>query len=146
MPENGSYLSRDQVLRADDLEREEVEVPEWGGKILCRCLTALERSELRELSIADHSVEDSYVVTLNDGREIRLRKDYDTHVVVRGTIEQDGSQKFELEDVELLNRKNPKVIERISAVIGRLSALDEEHVDELGKDSEDQPSDVSSSV
>ena len=38
-------LTADDILRAEDLPRELVEVPEWGGAVYVRGLTAWERSE-----------------------------------------------------------------------------------------------------
>ena len=38
-------LSRDDILKAEDLTTEEVDVPEWGGTVLVRGLTGRERDE-----------------------------------------------------------------------------------------------------
>jgi len=38
-------LSKDDILHAEDLRTEEVDVPEWGGTVLVRGLTGRERDE-----------------------------------------------------------------------------------------------------
>jgi len=38
-----TLLTRDQILQAQDIARETVSVPEWGGSVLVRGLTGQER-------------------------------------------------------------------------------------------------------
>ena len=38
-----SYLSADDILNADDLPREPVEVPEWGGTVLVQGMSGTDR-------------------------------------------------------------------------------------------------------
>jgi hypothetical protein len=39
-------LTRSQILQIDDLEREEVDVPEWGDTVVLRTLTGAERAKM----------------------------------------------------------------------------------------------------
>ena len=39
----GTLLTKDEILRADDLRLERVEVPEWGGEVVLRTMTGTER-------------------------------------------------------------------------------------------------------
>jgi len=48
-------LNKEQILRADDLKTEEVDVPEWGGSVRVRVLTGTERDAF-ESSIYDSCV------------------------------------------------------------------------------------------
>lgn len=41
-----AILTREQILGADDLPHVEVEIPEWGGAVYVKRLTAKERLEL----------------------------------------------------------------------------------------------------
>ena len=38
-----TYLTRDAILEAEDIETEEVAVPEWGGNVLVRGLSGTQR-------------------------------------------------------------------------------------------------------
>ena len=42
-PARPVLLTRDLILKADDIQTREVEVPEWGGTVLIRALTGTER-------------------------------------------------------------------------------------------------------
>ena len=44
-------LSKEQILQADDLKTETVEVPEWGGDVLLRELRGRERDAFEEGSM-----------------------------------------------------------------------------------------------
>ena len=44
-------LSRDQILEADDLKTEEIEVPEWNGSVVVRELRGRERDAFEEGSL-----------------------------------------------------------------------------------------------
>ena len=48
-------LNRDAILKAQDLKREIVDVPEWGGEVYVRGFTALEKEEveIRSMSMVD---------------------------------------------------------------------------------------------
>ena len=38
-------LTREQILKADDMTTERVPVPEWGGEVLVKSLTGRQRDE-----------------------------------------------------------------------------------------------------
>ena len=40
-----TILTRDQILQANDLVTETVEVPEWGGSVFVKSLTGVERDQ-----------------------------------------------------------------------------------------------------
>jgi hypothetical protein len=40
---SGSYLTRDAILQAPDLQGEDVAVPEWGGTVRVRGLSGAQR-------------------------------------------------------------------------------------------------------
>ena len=39
----GALLTKEQMLAADDIKSERVEVPEWGGDVMVRGLTGTQR-------------------------------------------------------------------------------------------------------
>ena len=45
------FLNREAILAAEDLPRELVEVPEWGGAVYVRALTGAERDQFEASKI-----------------------------------------------------------------------------------------------
>ena len=41
-------LSRDQILKAKDIKKETVNVPEWGGKVIVMGMTGKRRDEFEQ--------------------------------------------------------------------------------------------------
>ena len=111
-------LSRDDVLKADDLVTEEVDVPEWGGTVLVRGMTGRERDEF-ELSVMDQR---SGRANLANGR---------AKIVIRCTVDDDGKRLFDAADVDVLGAKSAAALDRVFAVASRLSALGPGDVEEL---------------
>ena len=106
-------LTRDQILAADDLPRETVAVPEWGGDVIVRALTGQERDEYevamgRALNDADK------------GRGINMR----ARLVAMALIDAEGNRLFNHEShVERLGRKSGRALDRVFEVAQRLSGL-----------------------
>jgi len=100
-------LNRAQILEADDRREEVVEVPQWGGAVLVRELSAGERIAF-ELAAG------------NDERKIR------TLLVVFCVVDAESKQRlFGMEDLEALAGKSWRAIRKLSDVALRLSALDD---------------------
>ena len=127
-------LTRDAILNAQDLARERVEVPEWGGAVLVRALTGRER--------------DAYEAGIvhPDGRKMRYTlTNMRARLVSLSVIDEAGTRLFSDSDVELLGRKSAAALERVFEAAQRLSGLSAQDVDELVKNSESGPSDDSGS-
>lgn len=121
-------LSRDQILKADDLAIEQVEVPEWGGTVLVRGLTGEER--------------DMYEQSLVEGRgknaQMNLRNAR-AKLVVLCVVDEAGKPLFQRADVAVLGRKSAAALDRIFEAAKRLSGLSDSDVDELLGNSEPDP-------
>lgn len=112
-------LSRDQILSAPDLDREEFAVPEWGGSIFIRVLSLAERYEFeRRFSDPNGKPVDAVVL-----------------LVALCVCDEHGRALFTAADVEVLKSKNADVILRISQAASRLNGLTKEDVDGLVKNS-----------
>jgi len=127
-------LSREDILGADDLERELVYVPEWQGEVFVRCLTGAERDRFEADMLSDPE-EDSRKRFYN----LRAR------LVVLSVCDDKGMPLFMLNDVDSLSRKSAKVLDRLFTVAQRLSGMTKEDVDTLTKNSASVPSDGSGS-
>jgi hypothetical protein len=113
-------LSRDEIL-ATTLPSETVDVPEWGGKVILRGLTALERDDY----------EQAMVETAPDGSVRAKRKLHNVRasLVVRCVVDEAGERVFTDADDELLGAKDAAVINQLWDVCRRLcgmSTADEE--------------------
>jgi len=123
-------LSRDAILAAEDLPKELVDVPEWGGSVWVRCLTALERDEW-ESSIM---VMDGKGGTKADLRNIRAK------LVVRTVVDDAGERLFSEADVLVLGGKSAAALDRLYSVAAKLSKITKEDEKELlGNSESDQP-------
>jgi hypothetical protein len=92
-----AMLSRDAILAADDLEKELVSVPEWGGDVWVRCMTATERDEW-EASVV--TMDNKGQNPKADLRNIRAK------LVVRCVIDEAGVRVFGEEDTVALGAKS----------------------------------------
>ena len=111
-------LTKEQILRADDLSREKVEIPEWGGVVFVRTLSGTERDawELRLSSIREKGVGD-----------IRAS------LAVACVVDESGKRLFADSDIAELGKKSWKPLDRIFDVAMRLNKMREEDVEELAK-------------
>ena len=114
-------LDRETILAADDLRREEVEVPEWGGSVYVRMLTATEKTVFSGGLPDDDDVPDDLLaqlaaLTLCDDAGERL-------------FDSDG-------DVAALGKKGFEPLERICEVAQRLNGVTAKAVETAAKNSE----------
>lgn len=94
-------LTRDAILQRDDIPKEQVGCPEWGGSVTVRGLTVAERNSLASSD----------------------EKTAAQQAIVICAIDDKGAPLFEAGDVEALGGKNPAVIDRLAAAIMRLSGV-----------------------
>ncbi len=114
-------LGRDAILAADDLPFEDVKVPEWGGTVRVRAITAGERDLFEQSVIADRE---------NMGfRAIRAR------MASLSIVDAKGDRLFTEEDIEALDGKSAAAMDRVFEVSERLSGLGGDDVKELEKNS-----------
>lgn len=114
-------LSRDQILEADDLDREQVDVPEWGGPVYVREMTAAERDAF-EAEILDRKSDGEVEVDLQN---IRAR------LLVRVLCDEDGDRLFDDADIEPLSRKSGAVMGRLFQVAQKLNGLTAQDIEEI---------------
>jgi hypothetical protein len=127
-------LTREQILAADDLKRETIAVPEWGGDVIVKSLTGVERD----------AFEDSVVKQRGKSRELNLRNAR-ARLVSLSLIDEAGNRLFTDADVELLGKKSAAALDRVFSAAQRLSGLTENDIDELAKNSGSGQSDSSTS-
>jgi len=120
-------LTRDSILQSNDLKTEQVKIPEWNGSVFVRTMSGWERDEF-EASIGD--------ARKNGRLDIRGLK---ARLVTLTAVDESGKLLFAAGDVEALQRKSAKAIERIFQKAQELNGLGDESVDELLGNSEGAP-------
>lgn len=117
-----SILDRDAILARKKLKAELVEVPEWGGSVYVRELTASER---------DHW--EGALVRL-EGKTTELTFENARATLAAATIvDAEGNRLFSEADIEELGRLSGKALDRVYGVATRLSGITESDVEELSK-------------
>jgi hypothetical protein len=128
-------LTRDTILQANDLPRELVSVPEWGGEVYVRTLTGTERDSYEAQSVEKRGK--SYEANL---RNLRAK------LCALAMCDEQGKRLFGEGDVEALGAKSSAALDRVFSVARRLSGLGAEDFEELAKNSESAREGASSSA
>ena len=116
-------LSARDILRADDMTRERVEVPEWGGFVWVSMMTA-EGKDLYESLLFDFI---DGKPKPREGGSIRAK------LVAATVTDDDGTLLFTADQVDELAKKSAAAIDRVFKVASRLNAVDEADEKELAK-------------
>jgi len=102
-------LSRDQILGAVDFNFVDVEVPQWGGSVRLRGLSAAERDEFEaSLGVSQDLV------------NMRAR------LVVNCLVDENGDKLFKSNEAKELGKKNGQVINMLFDEVRKLSGMADE--------------------
>jgi hypothetical protein len=117
------YLSADDILNADDLQREPVDVPEWGGTVLVQGMNGTDRDRF-EASLMNESM--SAVA-----KDKALDK-YRARLAAFCLVDANGKRLFRSDaEVKRLGEKSAQALTRVVEVASRLSGLTDDDVEEL---------------
>jgi hypothetical protein len=108
-------LDREQILGVDDRVREIVEIPEWGGSVRVRALSAWDQSQY-EQSLMDVRVDKTGKTTTSvrmEGHNIRL--------AAYGIVDNDDKSLFTESE---LRGKSAAAIKRVADKVRELSGMD----------------------
>lgn len=108
-------LTREQILAAQDLKSEDVEVAEWGGRVRVRMMTGAERDALGAALVgADKKV---------DMTQYRLR------LVAACIVGEDGVALFGPDEIAMLGKKSGVALDRVYRVAERLNDVSTDSVE-----------------
>lgn len=113
-------LSRDAIFAKRSLPVEEVLVPEWGGFVLVRALSALERDQY----------ESSIMVGKGSDREVRL-EGARVRLVVLATVDEAGNRLFSDGDAESIQLLSSAAVNRVYEKAARLAGILDSDLEEL---------------
>lgn len=127
-------LTKEQILGCSDIETREVDIPQWGGKILLRSLNGLEREQLegRIQKFANTgSVSKKGVV-----RAVSL---------IMTAVDEQGNFLFTLDDAETLALKSAAPLDIAFDVILEMNHMSKKDAEDLEKNLEETETDGSGS-
>jgi len=113
-------LTKQEILAAADLSIEDVEVPEWGGVVRVRALSAAERDRF----------EDSLMTGRGKKRQFSMMNAR-AKLVALTVVDEQGKQIFNDQDVAALGAKSAAALSRVFDAAMRLAGLTEDDVEEL---------------
>lgn len=126
------YIKKDAMRAIQDRKVEEVEVPEWGEGTVLVCGLSAKAQGLYRASIFDVK-----------GTTSRVRlEDADCKLVIQCVLDPDAYERGELKlyfsdaDLEWLGTKSARAIDRIVAVVQRLSGMTKDEAQTIAKNSE----------
>lgn len=114
-------LTKDEILSAEDLKREEVDVPEWGGAVFVRMLTGRERDNLEAFWLRSKEA----------GSYANAR----ATLVALTVCDESGARLFSDADIEALGGKSAAALDRLSDVAQRINRLTKKDLEDLAGNS-----------
>jgi len=129
-------LTKEQILDIEDLNHEDVEVPEWGGKVRMRCMTGTERDSF-----------EASIYKIEGGNTKVVRDNFRANLVARCLIGEDGNRLFSDKEALQIGKKNSQVLNRLFEIAQRVNGLTAEDQEELLKNlpSEEESISISTS-
>ena len=123
-------LTREQILAIQDGEREEVQIPAWGGSVFVKVLSAAEKDYWEKMLQPPDGAEATNQQKL-DARYDNLR----ARTAVLATCDEQGMPLFTFADAEWLGSKSGKALDKIWEVFVRLNELGKDEIEALKKNS-----------
>jgi hypothetical protein len=113
-----ALLTRDQILAADDIKKETVQVPEWGGEVLIASMSGAARDEWEQSLIGDE--------------KLRL-ENIAARLVAHCAVDESGARLFTGADIAKLGKKSSRALARCVKAAQRLNGLTGADLEELVK-------------
>ena len=133
-PKKTKILGRDDILAAPDITTIEVDVPEWGGVVVCKPLSAAQRDAF-----------EASVTETKNGQTKLNGTNFRAKLVARCIVDpENGLRLFTNEDIELLGKKSSKALSRVFDAVSTASGMTKEDLESLEGNSNGQDEDSSS--
>jgi len=118
--------SKDEILKAEDLKRELVPVPEWGkGAVYVRTMTGEERDAYDQSNVGENENVDLV--------------NFRAKLLARTIVDEKGERIFTDDDINQLGKKSSLALNRLFEVAQRLNGLGAREMEEMIKNSEGGP-------
>ena len=109
------YLTAEQILSADDFRYAEVDVPEWGGTVRVRTMSAKQRDALNRM--------------FKDRGEVESTE----FMLLMCVVDENGNRVFTREHLDMLKEKSVAPINRIVKAISDLMGTSSDAVESAEK-------------
>lgn len=126
-----AFLTKAQILAADDLTTEVVSVPEWGGEVRVRALSASERDQFEDKIVKREGKHSRVILT-----DVRAK------LAAVCMVNEAGARLFTDAEVAELTKKSAAALQRVFEVAQRLAGITDEDAEELEKNSGSVPADA----
>lgn len=117
------FLSRQQILDAQDITYEVVHVPGWGGHVRVKSMTGHERDQLEASMVLEKHGERS--MTMDDFR---------AKVCAATVVDAAGDRLFSEADIKALSRKSAGSLAQVAEVGTRLAGMSKNDVKAIEAD------------
>lgn len=111
-------LSKDDILNINDVKKEQVEIPEWGGYVYVRVMSGFARDQF-----------ESQFIGSNGKGFTNVRAKLASLTV----CDEGGRRLFTEADISALGEKSGAALDRIFEVAQRINHFSDKDVDELEK-------------
>ena len=117
-------LTKKQILDADDVKKELVKVPEWGGAVYVWSMTASDKDQF-EMSIVEADVD-------KKGKMVRTNKldNYRAKLCVLCIKDAKGKPIFDENDITALGKKSAAALQRVFNAATKLNRITEDDIEE----------------
>lgn len=114
-----SLLTKDEILRQEDLKSEIIPVPEWGGNIRVCTMSGFARDKF-----------EAGITGKNGGANMTNIR---AKLAAATIVDENGKLLFDENDIVKLGNKSCAALDRVFAAAQRLNLLTNSDVDELAK-------------
>lgn len=114
-------LTKSQILEAKDLPTKDVYVPEWGGTVRIKTMTALEKDQFEKTVFSSEGKVNM------EGMRAKLC----AHTI----IDENGQRLFSEFEIEKLGGKGSKALERVFTIAQELNGISNKDLKEMEKNS-----------
>ena len=123
-------LTKQSILQAKDMRIERVHVPEWGGEVCLKSITAAERGQIEAAAARFRE---------SRGKDETFARTFTLKIVSMALCDENGNRLFDDGDFAELAKKNAAVIAKLAETAQRLSGFGKEDLEELEKNSAETP-------
>ena len=128
-------LNKEDILKAEDLATQSVNVKEWGGAVIIRTMTGAERDFFENSLFSDKGADKAANI-----KNLRAR------LLSLCLVDDTGKRLFSDKEIELLGAKSAKVLDRLYTIAAKLNAIGAKDEEELTKNSEGEADGISTSA
>ncbi len=119
-------LNRDQILSADDIAKEKLSVPEWGGDIYVKTISAAERG----------FIEARMIEMGKDGQPKSVKvENLTTYIAFLSVCDENGNRLFtDIKDIEKLGKKSAAALDRVAQKAQELARMSPADINKMVAD------------